>query len=94
MYLQGDDLSFRTFGSLVPCHCTVASVAADLKDCQHDQGKGLSGANKRLGTSLRLLLLSEKFHCSPLEGRRHLVCVEKITACPIPELFHILGHVV
>ena len=42
MYLQGNDLCFRTFGSLIPCHCTVASVAADFEDCQQDKANGVS----------------------------------------------------
>lgn len=46
------------------------------------------------GTSLGLLVFGEEFHGGTLEGRGHFVCIFELIARPVPDLLHIVGHVI
>ena len=45
-------------------------------------------------TSPRLLPFGEEFHCGALEWRGHFVGILEVVARPIPELLHIVGHII
>lgn len=45
-------------------------------------------------TSLGLLVLRKELHGCTLERRGHLVCVLELLSGPLPDLLHVVGHIV